>query len=60
MKIRLTRIQVLEYTPDSSFYPDGSTLDDMRKIDAGIAEDDPNMIFDDDSTAETITSEIID
>lgn len=42
-RIRLTRLSVIEYTPDPSYYPEGSTIEQMAQIDA--SNDDIDLTF---------------
>lgn len=44
-KIRMVRTQVIEYVPNPAYYPDGSSIEDMAKIDA--ESDDLESVFTD-------------
>lgn len=56
-KIRLTRIQVIEYEPNPEFYKEGMTIEEMAQHDANF--DDPELMFDN-CLEDTIQYEIID
>lgn len=55
-KIRLTRISIVEYEPEVEYYPNGSTFEDMARIDANA--DDREALFID-CVSDEITWEII-
>lgn len=56
-RIRLTRISVIEYTPEPSCYPEGSTIEEMAQIDA--SNDDIDLTFSGELEDERVLWEII-
>jgi len=55
-KIRLIRTQIIEYVPNPEHYPEGSSIEDMARIDA--ENDDVDLTFAE-CDNEVVTYEII-
>ena len=58
-KIRLTRVEVVEYEPNPEYYPEGSTIEQMAQMDSAETNDVRDEIFMSDLKSEKITYEII-
>ena len=56
-KIRLIRTTIVEYVPEPSYYPEGSTIKQMAEID--MQQDDRELTFDN-NISDEIRYEIID
>lgn len=46
-KIRITRTQIVEFTPDPDWYPENSTMEDMINIEKENCYTDPEILFSD-------------
>lgn len=58
-KIKLKIVCEVEYELQPSYYPDGSTLEQMLKIDLEGAIDDPFLTMDNENANWTITGELL-
>lgn len=58
MKIRATRTIIREYEAKKSWYPEGSTFEQIIEIDRVGADDDPEMFFGD-ADSDEVKFEII-
>lgn len=57
-KIRLIRTAIVEYEPRFEYYAEGSTIEDVAKIDLKWAEYDPELTFGDCVVSDEIRYEI--
>lgn len=53
-KIRLVRIQVLEYEPDPLYYTEGSTIEEMAEVDFSNID----IYFDEDIVGDGYSQEV--
>jgi hypothetical protein len=60
-KIRFTRVMIVDYEPNSEYYPEGATIEEMAQMEIKNLNEsgDYESLFSDDLIQDKITAEII-